>query len=89
LLRIGFSPRRANLVIYFMGGGQGSAGSLAKLGKYKVGKSCLHLNKLDDVDLAVLRRARTALVGRNAEEIPHVWSRCGAFPGGGSTRPDE
>jgi hypothetical protein len=28
---------------------------LARLGKYKAGKSCLYLNKLEDVDLDVLK----------------------------------
>ena len=28
---------------------------LERLGKYKLGKSCLYLNKLDDIDRGVLR----------------------------------
>jgi len=55
-LRIGFSPRSQNLVLYIMAGFRGSAGLLAKLGKHKIGKSCLYVNKLDDVDQGVLEQ---------------------------------
>jgi hypothetical protein len=51
----GFSPRKANLVVYVMPGFEGASALLAKLGKHKTGKSCLHLNKLADVDMDVLR----------------------------------
>ena len=50
----GFSPRKQNLVAYIMPGFSGAAELLAKLGKHRTGKSCLYLNKLDDVDLEVL-----------------------------------
>lgn len=51
--RIGFSPRTSSLVLY-LGTGPESAGRLARLGKHKTGVSCLYVNKLADVDLAVL-----------------------------------
>lgn len=50
----GFSPRKANLVVYIMPGYDDIAEQLARLGKHKIGKSCLYINKLTDVDLAVL-----------------------------------
>ena len=59
-MRAGFSPRKAKHSLYFMGGycdGQAGAdrdGKLALLGKHSVGKSCLYVNKLADIDLAVL-----------------------------------
>lgn len=52
-MRIGFSPRKANLVIYIMPGYQGFDENLSRLGKYKLGKSCLYINKLADIDLFV------------------------------------
>ena len=53
---VGFSPRKANLVIYVFGFA-GKAELLQKLGKHKGGlKQCLHINKLADVDLAVLKK---------------------------------
>lgn len=48
------SPRKTSLSVYIMPGFDKYAGLLAKLGKHKVGKSCLYINKLDDVDLDVL-----------------------------------
>lgn len=50
--RLGFSPRKANLVLYIM---PGAASLLKKLGKHKVGRSCLYINKLEEVDAGVLR----------------------------------
>ena len=49
----GFSPRKANLVIY-AGSAPKTAALLKKLGKHKGGQQCLYINKLADVDLAVL-----------------------------------
>jgi hypothetical protein len=48
----GFSPRIQNLTLYMMGGFDQKL--LKKLGKYKTGKGCLYVNKLEDVDLKVL-----------------------------------
>lgn len=53
---VGFSPRKANLVLYIMAGFSSFDGLLAKLGKHKLGKSCLYLNRLADVDVSVLER---------------------------------
>jgi len=53
---IGFSPRKANLVLYIMRGFGDSADLLARLGKHKTGGSCLYLNRLGDVDMDVLRQ---------------------------------
>ena len=59
-MRAGFSPRKAKHSLYLMGGycddlaAAGHAEAFARLGKYKVGKSCLYINKLADIDLTVL-----------------------------------
>ena len=50
----GFSPRKANQVIYVMPGYADFGHILDRLGKWKMGKSCLYINKLADVDLDVL-----------------------------------
>ncbi len=69
--RVGFSPRAANLVLY-VGGFPEYGGLLERLGKHKRSKACLYLNKLADVDLAVLeeivRRSYAATEG--AERCP-------------------
>ena len=60
MCRAGFSPRKAAMTLYLMGhylDRQPEADALlAKLGKYKTGKSCLYVNKLADVDLDVLEQ---------------------------------
>lgn len=52
---VGFSPRKASLSIYLMTGHARYKELLAKLGKHKVGKGCLYINKLADVDMKVLQ----------------------------------
>lgn len=60
MCRAGFSPRKAAMTLYLMGNycnRQDEADALfARLGKYKVGKSCLYINKLADVDLDVVEQ---------------------------------
>lgn len=51
---VGFSPRKGSLTLYIMSGFTNYDELLAKLGKHKTGKSCLHINRLDDVNLDVL-----------------------------------
>lgn len=51
---LGVSPRKQNLTIYIMPGYQDYSAYLDRLGKHKIGRCCLYINKLDDVDLAVL-----------------------------------
>ena len=51
---VGFSPRKANLVLYVLGF-EGQDELLSKLGKHKTGNSCLYINRLSDVDTGVLR----------------------------------
>lgn len=53
MCRVGYSPRSANLVLY-VGGFPEYEELLARLGKHKRSKACLYLNKLADVDAAVL-----------------------------------
>jgi uncharacterized protein YdhG (YjbR/CyaY superfamily) len=50
----GFSPRKAALTLYLTPGIARYGALLAKLGKHKTGKGCLYINKLADVDEAVL-----------------------------------
>ncbi len=52
-LRIGFSPRKTELVVYLLPGYEEKKAELAKLGKHRIGKSCLYLKSLADVDMKV------------------------------------
>ena len=54
-LRIGFSPRKANLSLYISIGIKEHASALKKLGKHKTGVGCLYINKLEEIDLKVLK----------------------------------
>ncbi len=54
-LKIGFSPRKTNLSLYITGAVKDQSGALEKLGKHKTGVGCLYINKLEDVDLKVLK----------------------------------
>lgn len=56
MARVGFSPRRAALVLYGLTLYGSNADLLETLGKHRVGKGCLYVNKLEDVDLGVLRQ---------------------------------
>ena len=53
--KIGFSPRKGATVLYMVPDLLASEPLMKKLGKYKIGKSCLYINKLADVDQTVLR----------------------------------
>ncbi|MEV0717935.1 DUF1801 domain-containing protein [Asanoa sp. NPDC050611] len=66
----GFSPRKANLVVYLVGGYQERyARTVARLGKHRTGKGCLYLNRLSDVDEGALRELieRSARVHRGQD----------------------
>ena len=50
------SPRKQNLVVYIMPGFADYATLMDKLGKHKTGKSCLYIDKLDDLHLPTLKQ---------------------------------
>ena len=47
---VGFSPRKQNLTLYIMGGLEQHAELLQVLGKHKLGKGCVYINQLSDID---------------------------------------
>lgn len=53
-LATGFSPRKAKHSIYIMPGYGNYGEILSRIGKHSIGKSCLYVNKLADIDLDVL-----------------------------------
>jgi len=69
-MRTGFSPRKANMVVYIMPGYSDYSEKLARLGKHKLGKSCLYINKLADVDMAVLEEIIRAGLDDMAKKYP-------------------
>jgi nucleoid DNA-binding protein len=61
----GFSPRAQNLTLYLNYGFSEDEPLLSKLGKFKTGKVCLYIKKLDDVDLPTLK----ALIEQAVEQM--------------------
>ena len=61
---IGFSPRKTMLTVYIMPGFKPYKDKLKKLGKHKLGKSCLYIRKLADIDLGILEEIITDSVQR-------------------------
>jgi hypothetical protein len=53
---VGLSPRKQNLTLYIVSGFPKFTDLLQKLGKYKTGKGCLYINKVEDIDLSVLKQ---------------------------------
>ncbi|MCK0096665.1 DUF1801 domain-containing protein [Yoonia sp. F2084L] len=68
-LATGFSPRKSNLSVYIMPGYADFAAILKRLGKHKIGKSCLYINKLADVDLKVLEE----LIRAGLDDLGKRW----------------
>ena len=52
---VAVSPRKAATTVYLMDGFEERADLLARLGPHSIGKSCLYLKRLSEVDLDVLR----------------------------------
>jgi len=63
----GFSPRKRNLTLYIMSYLEFHTDHLKNLGKFKNGKGCLYINKLEDIDETVLRTLITASIERLTE----------------------
>ncbi len=63
-LLIGFSPRKANLSLYLMISIKEREAALKKLGKYKTDGGCIYINKLEDIDLKVLKGMIDASLNR-------------------------
>jgi len=51
---VGFSPRKANLVLYMAADDDAREAFLARLGKHRTGTGCIYLTRLADVDLTVI-----------------------------------
>jgi hypothetical protein len=68
-LATGFSPRKSNLSIYIMPGYGDFYDILKNLGKHKLGKSCLYVNKLADIDLDILAK----LIAAGIERLDQIW----------------
>ena len=61
----GFAVRGSEFVVYLVAEGPEQSALLAKLGKHKMGKSCLYFKRLAELDLAVLE----ALIASSVAEV--------------------
>ncbi len=68
-LATGFSPREAAFSIYIMPGYAEFGEILKRLGKHKLGKSCLYVNKLADINLVVLEE----LIAAGLKDLESYW----------------
>jgi len=84
--KVGFSPRKGQLVLYLMGGYKAHTALLKRLGRIKTSKACLYVKRLADIDLkileALLRASVKALAAREkkgaAARTPKAASPAGA-----------
>lgn len=68
--RLGFSPRKAQTVLYVMSGAAGQADMIARLGKVKSSVSCIYVNRLDQIDMGVLREMAATSLAHMRERYP-------------------
>lgn len=68
--RLGFSPRKSELVLYVLTGAPEQEAQLASLGKHKTGKSCLYIKTLADVNLSVLEEITRGALAHMDERYP-------------------
>lgn len=65
----GFSPRKAELVLYVPAGYEALEAELARLGRHRLGASCLYVRRLTDIDLAVLEE----ILRRGLQDLAARW----------------
>ncbi|NGM73670.1 DUF1801 domain-containing protein [Sphingobacterium sp. SGL-16] len=53
---LGFSPRKAAISLYVYSGSAEQDGFLTQLGKFKMGKACIYVKKLSDINLEILQK---------------------------------
>ncbi len=66
----GFSPRKQDLTLYIMSGFSKQGELLEKLGKFKTGKACLYVKKLEDIHLPTLRKLVKESVAYMKKQYP-------------------
>lgn len=65
----GFSPRKQDFTIYIMPGYSDYGHLLKKIGKHRIGKSCLYVKRLDDIDMDVLRQ----MISESVQEMKSLY----------------
>ena len=74
---VGFAIRGKDLVVYVLAEDVGQKTLLGRLGKHTMGKSCLYLRRLADLDVKVLER----LIARSVAEVRRRYPQSGKGTG--------
>lgn len=67
--KTGFAPRKNQLSLYFIGGFDKHQAILDKLGKHKLGKGCLYVKNLENIDIEALKE----LISANIDEMNKMY----------------
>jgi hypothetical protein len=65
----GFSPRKRNMTVYIMPGFKNYQDLMRRLGKHKTSVSCIYFNKLEDIDLKVLKQ----IIRRSVADMKKIY----------------
>jgi len=68
-LAIGVAPRKQNISLYLMNGFNEYEDLLSKLGKHKVGKACLYINKIEDINIKILEE----LIAKSYKSVKEMY----------------
>ncbi|MGN0002830.1 MAG: DUF1801 domain-containing protein [Sphingobacterium composti] len=69
---ISFSPRKAAISLYVYSSTPIQDKLLSNLGKYKMGKSCIYINKLSDIDLNILQKIMESTIAFLSEKYRRI-----------------
>ena len=67
---VGFSPRKAAISLYVYMDTPEHEALLAELGKFKMGKACIYVKKLSDINIEVLQKMMAVTINRLQEKFP-------------------
>lgn len=59
---VGFSPRKAAISLYIYTGMKKHEHLLKDLGKFKMGKACIYINKLSDINVDAMKKIMAASI---------------------------
>lgn len=69
---LGFSPRKAAISLYVYSGCTNQDTLLLELGKYKIGKACIYIKKLSDINLDILQKLMDSSIQYISEKYTRV-----------------
>jgi hypothetical protein len=67
---VGFSSRKQDISVYMFAGCEGAQALLSKLGKHKLGKACLYIKRVSDIELPVLEKMLIQAVAEIKRRYP-------------------